>query len=464
MNKIFQNEKNKYENLANLAFRAERNLNKSLNSNISDLMQRKVTGAFYTPFDVAKFVWITICSELDISIKNALTKIIKKYHILDPCSGSGIFFLAYMDLLDKYNLQKVWYQSNQKIYMNDLNIRAIEFVKDMIDNLGISKKFILEAQDGIDFLHNWNDDRPPLIIGNPPYAKISNNKTAVDDATEFPNIFAKFVNISCELFRLQGGIVSLLVPLSICFSKSFINLRREILKCDGGKIFINFDNIPDSVFSQGKLDSDNTNTAISQRITLLTLISGKNNFLMSSDLLSWSRLNRKEVFSNPPVLSNVSPYSEKLIIPKTTSTKLIKILNSEGPKIGDFLYSNTSSDTVRLYYCTTARNFLSVGLECFRSTGISSLEFSDSLIRNAIFYYLCSKQALLLWKAIGDGFHVTKSNLYNMPLPITFLDNFLDFNEKGLILWKAKTSFEKIKNNAGIKNLTYDFTGQTMCC
>jgi hypothetical protein len=81
-----------------------------------------------------------------------------------------------------------------------------------------------------------------------------------------------------------------------------------------------------------------------------------------------------------------------------------------------------------------------------------------------VFYYLASKTALLHWRAIGDGFHVTKDNLLLMPLPNQLLRNVDYFASLGNNLWKNRKFYKGNKISLGRKNSYFNFTGATDFC
>jgi hypothetical protein len=427
---------------------------------MSDLEVRKSTGSFYTPNDVANFVWkVTLDEVSGASITLKIRNFINNYDVIEPSNGGGAFLFSYLKLLSKNKMLDEWYRSPQVIFSNDINLAAVADFSKKIDALELSNKFSHSNQDGRIFLRQLHTNLRPCIIGNPPYFR---QKPGLN-GNRYSDIYGDFVHYSVKNIEQANGISSLLVPLSITFSKNFVDLRRQIIEAEMSKKFINFDNMPDYVFKQGKSDSKNTNKAISQRISLITFNANKENDIRSTALISWKTKERKKIFSTTKTFFETKPFGRFSVLPKPFYSKQIEQLtNSE--VLGDYVLPSLAEKGQPIYFGTTARNFLSVGLSEFRSTGISFISIESTQLRNAVFYYLASKTALLHWRAIGDGFHVTKDNLLLMPLPNQLLRNVDYFASLGNNLWKNRKFYKGNKISLGRKNSYFNFTGATDFC
>jgi hypothetical protein len=206
------------------------------------------------------------------------------------------------------------------------------------------------------------------------------------------DIYAEFVDSAVDLASLNGGAVGFVIPLSLSFSRDFEMLRRKISNLAGEKFFFNFDNIPGSLFNSGKPDSENTNKANSQRVSIFSYCAKEKSGIFSSKLLSWHRHERAEVLSRLPETVKVNPFGPRAIIPKPQNSTLNKLIADSEYNISDFIVSEHAPKSYPLYFCTTARNFLSVGLDPFRSSGISNISFSDVCLLNVFFFFLDLKQ------------------------------------------------------------------------
>ena len=439
---------------------AEREINKSNMPSVTDLELRKSTGSFYTPNDVTNFVWQVVLDEIEgQTIAGKLKHLINNYDVIEPSNGAGAFIFSYLRLLLKNNILDDWLRSPQHIHVNDVNSIAVSDFSAKINALNLSEKFIHSNLDGRIFLEQITTNLKPLIIGNPPYFK----QVSDLDEGKHPDIYGDFVCRALNTISKQSGIASLLVPLSLTFSKNFTYLRKQVIDADMSKKIVNFDNMPDYVFKQGKSDPINTNKAISQRISLLTLNSNKKHELRSTELISWKTEDRAMVFSTPKTLFETKPIGRHAVLPKPFYQRQVKQLCGD-KKLQDYVLNSKVDQNQKIYFGTTARNFLSVGLCEFRSTGISAVAVETAALKKALFYFLASRQALVHWKAIGDGFHVTKENLLLMPIPKKLLNEVDYFADLGDKLWRQRRKFMGRKINFGKENLYFNFVGATEFC
>lgn len=173
--------------------------------------ERDNTAAYYTRQDVC------------FSIVNNLpeAKIFSTLSILEPSIGVGNFLPA---LIDRYaNV------SNVTIDVVDINSTSIRLLKEMLQHINIPDNFRINFIEG-DFLLLKFEKKYDIVIGNPPYMKLTKEKSlsakykadAVNKDTN--NIFAFFVEKAIRL----GSYVSFIVPKSIINAPEF-NKTREIM-------------------------------------------------------------------------------------------------------------------------------------------------------------------------------------------------------------------------------------------
>lgn len=173
--------------------------------------ERDNTAAYYTRQDVC------------FSIVNNLpeAKNFTSLSILEPSIGVGNFLPA---LIDRYaNV------SNVTIDVVDINPTSIQLLKEMLQHINIPANVNINFIEG-DFLLLEFDKKYDIVIGNPPYMKLTKEKSlaakyradAVNKDTN--NIFAFFVEKAIKL----GSYVSLIVPKSLINAPEF-NKTREIM-------------------------------------------------------------------------------------------------------------------------------------------------------------------------------------------------------------------------------------------
>lgn len=180
-------------------------------------------------------------------IKNV--RINNKMKILDPACGAGIFLTEIIDKYSKKNTETNFIHFiNNNLYANDINPFAIIITKTniIIKVINICKesdivyKFfeeenILSNIKLIDTLEiNETDDKYDLIIGNPPFFKItkeqmklyySYNKKMYGQT----NIYELFINWAIKNIKKSGNI-KYIIPQSFKSGLYFKNLRKEMSK------------------------------------------------------------------------------------------------------------------------------------------------------------------------------------------------------------------------------------------
>lgn len=173
--------------------------------------ERDNTAAYYTRQDV--------CFGIVNNLPEA--KIFSTLSILEPSIGVGNFLPA---LIDRYaNV------SNVTIDVVDINPTSIRLLKEMLQHINIPDNFRINFIEG-DFLLLKFEKKYDIVIGNPPYMKLTKEKSlsakykadAVNKDTN--NIFAFFVEKAIRL----GSYVSFIVPKSIINAPEF-NKTREIM-------------------------------------------------------------------------------------------------------------------------------------------------------------------------------------------------------------------------------------------
>lgn len=173
--------------------------------------ERDKTAAYYTRQD--------ICYAIVSNLPDA--KKFSSISILEPSIGVGNFLPS---IIEKYSEV-----SNVTIDVVDINPMSIELLKEMLKHMYIPDNFHINFIEG-DFLLLNFDKKYDIVIGNPPYMKLTKEKelasrykaNAINKDTN--NIFAFFVEKSLSL----GNYVSLIVPKSIINAPEF-NKTREVM-------------------------------------------------------------------------------------------------------------------------------------------------------------------------------------------------------------------------------------------
>ena len=185
---------------------------------------RQENSAFFTRKDIA----YTVVKDLP----NFKGK--KRIKILEPSVGIGNFIPL---LVEKYRTK-----SEVTFDLIDIDNNSLTVLKTILEKLKLPKKFKFNFINA-DFLANLFNDKYDLVVGNPPYKKLTNNNEVLArykfgaKNNETNNLFSFFIEKAISL----GSFVSLIVPKSLINSPEF-NITREILNeqnllkiCDYGE-------------------------------------------------------------------------------------------------------------------------------------------------------------------------------------------------------------------------------------
>lgn len=184
--------------------------------------ERDNTAAYYTRQDVC------------YAIVDTLPDARKFTHlrILEPSIGVGNFLPA---IIKKYSTV-----SQVDIDVVDINPASIEILREMLKHISIPSNFNINYIVADTLLYQF-DQQYDIVIGNPPYKKLTKEKElatkykteAINKDTN--NIFAFFIEKALSL----GHYVSLIVPKSLINSPEF-NKTRDIMAQDSISHIIDF--------------------------------------------------------------------------------------------------------------------------------------------------------------------------------------------------------------------------------
>lgn len=188
---------------------------------------RKNYGQFFTSKEIAIFMAGLF----------AIPKNKEKLTILDPGAGSGILSVALLDRLKECSVKSVYLVC----YENDINIielleENLSFVK---SNIGIDFQYEIRNENYItsqqtDYNHMLGENLDALkydmIIGNPPYKKISKDSLEAlampDVCYGAPNLYFLFIEMA--LFNLKSGAEMIfIIPRSWTSGAYFKRFREK---------------------------------------------------------------------------------------------------------------------------------------------------------------------------------------------------------------------------------------------
>lgn len=235
---------------------------------ISDTDERKHNGIYYTNYSIAKRIAEDTLSLYGDAFDPT------KLTFLEPCSGTGIFAVAYLDTI--FQINKKYLLNAQKIINNmffaDLDGDAINVLKIIIP-IYLKTKYAVETTipekntyigDALFNIDKGNINKNDLktifnmnngfdvVLTNPPYKLLKANSNKYNEGTNYKeqiteilrfirkhntykfntgtlNLYKLFVEEIVENYTNSSGKIGLLIPSTLLSDKQSFELRSRIL-------------------------------------------------------------------------------------------------------------------------------------------------------------------------------------------------------------------------------------------
>ncbi len=413
---------------------------------------RKLTGSYYTPIDVSRYFWNEFFRLRGIHEPVAALQFLKAHTFVEPSVGAGALFFS---LLEKFLAVGVHPSELGAIHVDliDLNAQALDFVKAQILVLEAAGDVSFEYTSYVhsDFLDcDYSRPSSPLMIfGNPPF--VTNEK----GISLWKNRFADFLDTALNDIGAMGSL-HFIVPLSVAFSRDYSIMRASLIANERTIALSHFDNIPDTLFKSGKPKHENTNKANSQRCTIISSMPSPKTRVFSTKLNRWSKKNRGEFLATPAHYHNVTNYYFDDQIPRPQNENIFHYLqrSSKGRvTIEDYV---SREGRYKLHVAGVARNY--VGIRENAGSAVNTLCFSSKEDFLRILSIVTSDLFMDYWLTVGDGFHITRTNIIRFPIDdslLTLVDAALP---KAAQIWKTRKQYAKSKLNSGMTTKSYDFS------
>ncbi len=416
-----------------------------------DQSSRASTGSFYTPEDVADQVWDQFFDHHSIRSLDDLTSFIGDYKFVEPSAGSGIFVFTFirraMRLGAGLDLLK-----HIKFDVIDLNLGALRFVRSKLMEIerivGVELTgFKLVQSDFLDWAEQTTVENV-AFVGNPPFVKNAKG-------SKWRNSFADFVQAMLT-YRCERRAICLILPMSVCFSRDYLNLREQILDAKLPLSISSYDNIPDCLFKFGKPDHSNTNKANSQRCSVLNLGGEGSLFRRASKMMRWAASERETVLSRLPEFIAFDGPSTGDQFPRLISEAVISYLdrNQRSPTIGSFV--DRSADPA-FAVAAVARNFIGIRDVDKLTNSAIPIGSGDADVDLLLLQVLSSSAFYDYWLTFGDGFHVTRSLIDRFPISKEIANECERRVPIARRLWQDRARFKQTKLNRGIEVSSYKF-------
>lgn len=413
---------------------------------------RKSSGSYYTPADVSAHFWQLFWRHHEVSDAASARDFISQTTFVEPSIGAGMFLFSLLKSLGGFGLGPTD-ASLIKFKAVDLNRAALDFVADALDALatdfGIGFDSVaLEQANFLEWIRG-RDLAQTAFIGNPPF--VSNER-----GSRWKNLYADFVETMLE--HGDGSGIGLILPVSVCFSRDYVELRRQLRDAALPLSASSYDNMPDYLFKAGKPESGNTNKANSQRCTILNIGGVRDGVVESSALLRWSSSERARFLSSTPEFHDCSGFDIVRQIPRPSDTGLSEYLReAEGGRTVRQFMSRIGKGAFAVG--GVARNFIGIRDYEAPSTGVTPVRTNERDASLVLLQVLSSGTFYNYWRSFGDGFHVTTDLIDRFPVSKRFLAACEENVDGAAEVWRRRTEFAKVKLNSGKTVKSYDFSG-----
>tara|TARA_B110000003_G_scaffold163880_1_gene163858 strand:+ start:2968 stop:4902 length:1935 start_codon:yes stop_codon:yes gene_type:complete len=389
---------------------------------------RRNSGIHHTPFDLAEHM-----CELAITKSNYDKFETSEFLAVDIAHGAGAFTLQMARKISRIKNIDIQRVLTENILGFDIDSEVLEVASFCFHiEANFPKKplsynlFRLNSLEGDKSRKNIHDKIAKMVdinsakivvIGNPPYVeiKLEEYQEYGFETLKCRNLSAFFLEQALSILPINS-VISQVVPISLIHSKRMISIRELIIKISKSVHVESFDCVPGYMFDQGKIGS-NSNTAITQRISVITLVVGeKLNYFSSSRFLRWRgderntlfesirnvRLN-KELYS-PDCWPCIGSKEEKNILNKIMKNpKKVKHLISK-----DLQHRLFIPDSTR-YFISAVHQDLERGQKVICLPNQESSDLVQILLNSDFFYWF--------WRITDGGFSVSLNTISSLPLP-----------------------------------------------
>lgn len=318
------------------------------------------------------------------------------------------------------------------------------------------------------------------VVTNPPYAPLGRRGDLDSLASRFEcmaqsvapstNIYVPFTEFCWRLAAEGDGRAAVVVPLSIAFSQRPAKraLRRGIAQGTGSWTLSFYDRAPDALFGDD----------VKQRTAILRFDGQSEGeaSVHTGTLRRWTSRNRHKLFVDEP---RVTVRAEELcrVIPKIGTTlerdayrvlrDRLGTLETSARAITTCAASTTEERVDEVLVAGTAYNWISAalgspavvsGIDVTSQSPLHRFRFGTRHDAELAYSLLSSRIVYWLWRVEGDGFHVPRWFLTQLPISLDSFtrDDALTLSTLGRSLWNTVSTMPVVSRNGGSTTVSFD--------
>lgn len=277
-----------------------------------------------------------------------------------------------------------------------------------------------------------------IVIGNPPYESVNKDlktDTARRDRREIlsqrryrtiagGDLYNLIAEAALTLANPNGGVVTLIVPLSICFGQNKKDLRRLFEERSSRINLRCHDNRPDKVFHNSPVEHGESRV----RATIITAVMGNETpIIETSGINRWAKSERHEYFTSRPraITPSKNTVGDARIdaqwerIHTTEIAELIAAMSAEETKIANLSGIGQADNALgfppsAMYFITiTPAGHLKRREKLLPISGQENLELAVAAAN--------THAAYAWWMAYGDAFDINHHEIATIAVPRRWL-------------------------------------------
>jgi len=279
-----------------------------------------------------------------------------------------------------------------------------------------------------------------IVIGNPPYESVNKDlktDTARRDRREILSQRRYLTTSGGDLYNLiaeaaltlanpNGGVVTLIVPLSVCFGQNKKDLRRLFEERSNRISLRCHDNGPDTIFH----DSPVAHRKSRVRPTIITATMGKQTPIIEiSGINRWPKSERHEYLTSRPkaIASRRNTVGDARIdaqwerIHTTEIADLLDAMCAQETKIANL--SGMGQADNALGFPPSAMYFITIAPAGSLNRGEGVLPIADTEGLELALAAANTHAAYAWWMAYGDAFHIKPYEIATIAIPRAWLDD-----------------------------------------